>query len=258
MNERTLSLCGNLLVFGMLTASVQAGILNVDMGPGDVNTVQSGFVAWSQGTAGQNEIAIANRTFTHAESGFGYDFTASLSSPVAPGFNLRLRSGVTGDVRHLAEDAFLVPVVNVVNRWDGTGTPLITNAAMMLTLSGLAAGPYDMTLYNHDGSSARTGMRDIAVFGTDHLGTNRQLVNFATQSWGQSANQNQVAANSFSFTANGIDDVVLYVHMRSGGSDSSNEVWLNGFTLAVIPEPGTLLLVGLSGLALMIGRRKKR
>lgn len=239
------------LVVGLLLAgpvSTSSAALMVDMGPTDNNAQQSGFVLWNAGTDGtniaaNNDLTGVSRTFTNAETGFG-GFTATVTTNVD--IRVRTTSTATGTYANLGRDAFKQ---SAVSNWDGTGTPSTANATLVLQFTGLTAGLYDMSSFHHDAGNV---LRNFALYVTDVQGTNRQL--FANQVPTTGYAINSIANPAYQIQSDGTNPVTLYFHVRTG--TASNEIWLNGFTLSIIPEPASMALLGLGGL-LILPRRKR-
>jgi hypothetical protein len=155
--------------------------------------------------------------------------------------------------------------------YDGTtGTPTY----MDITLGGLAAGNYDWTSYHHDtehlfgdfevqlstdGGTIFVKLSDGLMTDTTPGGTPDSDL-FGMREPGPDVTSLNSVYNA-SFTANGTDDVVLRFAMYSGtylhnGAPAvHNQIWgMNGFEL--VPEPTTIMLLGLG--SLVLGRRRRR
>jgi hypothetical protein len=152
--------------------------------------------------------------------------------------------------------------------WDGTtGTPTY----MELAIGGLAAGDYGWTSFHHDTEHC---FGDFAVWlSTDGGSTFAQLADGVMTDTSEGGNPDSdlygyrevgpdaLALNAVytaSLTANGTDDVVLRFAPYSGAIDPAvhNQIWgMNGFVL--VPEPITVLLLGIGGMAVVRRRRSR-
>lgn len=147
-----------------------------------------------------------------------------------------------------------------------TGTP----THLMLSLGGLGAGTYSMTSLHHDTENMNTFF-DIAVSingGTTYSSvvTNARMTastGTGTPAVTPTTGPDVFALSStqtYGFTANGVDDVVIRYTPRSnsdalnGGGVHQTFFAINGFTL--IPEPSTPLL-GLVSLGFLTLRRRR-
>ncbi|MCC5849155.1 MAG: PEP-CTERM sorting domain-containing protein [Verrucomicrobia bacterium] len=77
-------------------------------------------------------------------------------------------------------------------------------------------------------------------------------------------NDQRFSANRFNFDlpANVSGGDTIYFRLHVGGSLSDNDaaagVWLDNIVVTAIPEPGTLMLLGIAGIAGLIGFRRRR
>ncbi len=145
--------------------------------------------------------------------------------------------------------------------WDGTvGTPTY----MTLALGGLAAGDYGWTSFHHDTENV---WGPFAVWlSTDGGATFAQLADGLMTDGTEGGSPDSGALYSgpdiyslpstyrTSFTANGVDDVVLRFAPYSDPAGVHRQIWgMEGFE--VVPEPTTIALLGLGSLVL---RRRRR
>ena len=144
--------------------------------------------------------------------------------------------------------------------WDGTtGTPTY----MTITLGGLKPIDYYWTSFHHDTENVHGA---FAVWlSTDGGSSYTQLADGFMTDGSEGGNPESVARDHgpeahllpsnyrTSFTANGVDDVVMRFAPYSGTA-VHKQIWgMNGF--AITPEPATIALLGLGALALIRRRR---
>lgn len=146
--------------------------------------------------------------------------------------------------------------------WDGTtGVPTY----MTVTLGGLPADDYVWTSFHHDTENVHG---DFSVeISTDGGASFTQLSDGVMTDSTPGGNPDSLATEvgpdaytlssvyTASFSANGTDDVVLRFAPYSGIA-VHRQIWgINGFEL--VPEPTTMLLLGLGGIAVARRRRSK-
>jgi len=216
----------------------------VDIGSG---TVQSGWTGWSPSISTTAQTINLNLD--------GDDFTASLqmltttTSPtgiaVASDSSLFSGSGVTGTgIDDVLDDTVLY----------GAADNSATGNVYTLTLSNLDAGTYTWTGYHHKAVTSGNARDLISVFLTDASNTGLEVVDNLAQT--RNDDLPNFAQTNFNFTSNGTDSVVLLIE-NSGGANQ-DEVFLNGFQVAVVPEPGAgMLLFTGAGLAIWFARRRR-
>jgi len=121
-----------------------------------------------------------------------------------------------------------------------------------VTLSDLDEGNYEVVAFLHSSYSAQG---DVNIDVTDRYGTRRVWSDF-TQS--HDAN-GPVAQAPLRFSANGIDDVLIRLTETPELPDpSSRNVVMAGFTLTAVPEPSSLVLLGLGAIAFVWRVRRWR
>ena len=154
--------------------------------------------------------------------------------------------------------------------WDGaTGTPTY----FTLSLSGLPAVGYEIRTFHHDVENMNSFFTtEISTDGGVTYGSiiNARMTNSLA---GGTPAENEILSGTapniaggdpadltstlnLSFTANGVDDVVLRFAPLGNGQTHRMFFGINGFQLEQIPEPSAGLL-GIFGLAL-IGLRRRR
>jgi len=145
--------------------------------------------------------------------------------------------------------------------WDGTnGTPTL----MTLTLDGLAAGSYNWTSYHHDTEHVHgtfrvqidtgTGLSQLAdgVMTDSSPGGNPNSAVTVSDFAGMTA---QGSIYNTSFTADGVNSVVLEFAPYANTAVHA-QIWgMNGFQLTQVPEPSSSLL-GLLGALFVLRRRR--
>ena len=157
--------------------------------------------------------------------------------------------------------------------WDGTtGTP----TWLSLTLSGLPANEYMWKSFHQDTEHVHA---DFAIeLSTDGGQTFSSLPDGYMSDSTPAGNPDSEADGSpglvtdfagmmsvgsvyeATFTADGTNDVVLQFAPYSGalGDAVHNQLWgINGFELSVVPEPGSITLLGM-GLIMLLGLRRRR
>lgn len=203
--------------------------LNVDIGLNG-HDIQPGFVSFERGSSAGNDDEVQTY-FTP----LGVNDTVTVTLDSANVFRDRTTTGnpVGGSLGDLAESFFA------------------RQGEVLLTLSDLEAGDYEITTFHHDSQTNHGG---ILLGLTDANGIVADLGLDIDPSFG--TNPVQVFSNTIAFTANGFDDVVLRFFE---GPNSPASIVINGFTLqanADIPEPTSLALISLAGAAML--RRHRR
>lgn len=182
-------------------------------------------------------VAIRDATFTGsnvtgvADGGTGFDYRSIQSNP--------LNFGPSGD------DADLVDVLNTVSY--ASNTPVTI---------GVAVDPgttYKLQLlfeevYNRPADDTRHRVQDIQVEGVTAVSG----MDLSTET---SFTQGLVFTYVFSGSSVGSDGVLNLAVAPVAGSNNDLTVVVNGFTLEVVPEPGSLSLLGLAGL--LASRRRR-
>jgi len=119
-----------------------------------------------------------------------------------------------------------------------------------LVLEGLKADWYLMTSYHHDMLHVAS---DLDIFVSDARGDDLLVVQGLTQTV---AGTGDPALASFKFLADGVNPVTIRFDNTGTGSTIAR---LNGFSVTpTVPEPATLSLLALGGLAAWVRKRKQR
>jgi hypothetical protein len=153
----------------------------------------------------------------------------------------------------------------------GSGSNVQSTNYLQLTLTGLTASTaYQIALYSFDTTGTHS-MNWTATPPTsnlqngDHLGWNPNPTNIFTApadeqtiSW-TSGGANPAPA-VFTVTSDGTGALSVYGWGGDGvtGDQSSDTSYIDGFQIATVPEPGTLLLLGLAAPALLWAARKRK
>ena len=175
--------------------------IRVDLGPSG-QAVQTGWIGWSGGFL---------KTFN---APFG-SFTATLNSG-----NNWLDNG---ELIELDPDnnPLLIKTAKTDLFRDGYAT---TYDNIILTLKGLRAGPYTITLYSCNTAKGTTGFwADFKVKLTDACSQDAVILK-KQHTYGLDS-YHYAAATPFSFTSNGTDEIIITMARTRG------ELWLNGFAI---------------------------
>lgn len=155
--------------------------------------------------------------------------------------------------------------------YDGiTGTPTY----MTLTLADVPAGEYSWRSYHHDTENMWTQFQvelSIDGGGTFSNVANSQMTDSSTGGTPDSgalrqpgvAGQDPATLPStvnFSITADGSQNVVVRFIPLSSATANTHQTFfgINGFEMVAVPEPSTVALLSLGGLALLMRRWQRR
>jgi hypothetical protein len=121
---------------------------------------------------------------------------------------------------------------------------------IVLTFAGLDAGTYTITMWHHDATNDDKPTIDITL---DDANGTALVEDDLLQSY--TADPGTVASSSFAFVSDGTNDVQITISDNNDASQSNfNEAFLNGLELT--PEPATMGLLAMGGLALLKRRRR--
>lgn len=276
---RTLTL--TLLSFVLFTGMVNAQDLLIDFN----STTQdggphnnAGYQAYDAG----HEVAADFDTKTYAAFGTSVSLTPAWPNTTDNRVQQMIDRGAGNDANWADSDLDLVTDwLGIDTRtgnggngnWDGTTG---TSTLMTLTLSGLPANSYAWTSFQQDTENVHT---NFAVWLSTDSGANfTQLADGYMSNSSPGGNPNAETDGSpglvvdFAgmtnagsiyetvFDANGSNDVVLQFAPYSGvlGDAVHNQIFgINGFQLAVVPEPTSGILLAIGGL-LILGFRRRR
>jgi PEP-CTERM motif len=169
------------------------------------------------------------------------------------------------------------PGIDWRDRGDSTSTQPLTwlgedfvknnGGVIRVTLGGLPAGDYTVTSYHDDPDNTQSN--NIGVFVTDATGSAQQRNDFGDASanipGANTAEQvnnlttdiMNASAATFNIRSNGTDPVLIVFDGRlSTQVPIDIETPFNGMSIEVVPEPGTLGLLGLGALGLLARRRR--
>jgi hypothetical protein len=217
------------------TASAQTVIDFNSSDNGPTNATETGFTGQSISSNNGNVTQPVELTLT-ASFGIGgtYDVTFREATFSGSGVESRSRSGTGFVDEDLLRDF-----------WKAE----FPNNELFLEFDGLQAGQYTITTWHNDPQFGNGQTTNLAV--TD---ANRTDVSIGstTQVGGASGGFTNVAMFNFDFEANGTDTVTLEFFAPGGNAA------INGFELAVIPEPGTsAVIAGVLVLGVVMWRRRR-
>lgn len=211
---------------------------------GDVNqSVQAYHKAFAEGSGGDiNFTGPATMSYdTPVANGGNLTVTIATDNSATHSLDFRDRGAVTytdpdlGSIGSLLQD-------QVKNQ----------NGDLILTLTGLAAGQYEMTSWHHDQSGGATN-NILNILVSDAVGLGRDVADGLVVSGGSTP---ALATHAtYSIFSNGVDPITITFHNADTNGDL--ETPLNGFQIQAIPAPAALpaglALLGLAGL-----RRRRR
>jgi hypothetical protein len=137
-----------------------------------------------------------------------------------------------------------------------TGNPAIQgNGTLDIVVSGLDAGAYAFTGYFHDNAVNHIAI-DVEL-SVDGGGSYASVVDDALASTGTSPAT--IGSATFAFNASGIDPVHFRIIGQGGTINfpTSETAILNGFEIHLVPEPMSLMLVGMGMTAFAVAVRRR-
>ncbi len=204
-----------LLVVGMVVAmagTVQAAMIGVDIDDAISPITESGF------------LSLSATSTTGTIGGVDFEIRASTGN-----LEDRDRGATSDSPSDILRDGVFE------GTWTGT---------LLLDVSGMAAGTYDVQSWHYDGDG--TGSRPDIIFDMFFI-QNAGETKVASGGWITDALEYQI-------TTDGSDFSLEYRNTWSLGYDTK----MNGFTFTpTIPEPATMSLLALGGLGILARRRRR-
>lgn len=233
-----------LILLGAESASAgTATELKLDLQP--VNGVlEAGF----EGFEATNQVLpVATQSY----SAFGGTVDVDLTTANLPDGNDDFRAVPRNGVASTAEKE---------NDWIGVDTRGATapgvDVTMTLTFSNIPAGDYSWLSTHHDGGSDATngnlnGTADYSI--TDANGTVSVLDGITIS---EQDEMDPISTLGFNFTSDGSDVVFsMIMDNAQGGTDNALFALMNSVEITLVPEPSTVLLLGLGAAALLCRRQ---
>jgi hypothetical protein len=194
------------------------------------------------GTSGGVPVSDTQAGWTAFGVGYGGEASASVTESGVT-FTLAPASGTVAGREERGE----VTGSGLDDMWEDLAFAKTGDVLLNLTIGGLAAGGYDITLYTHD---AKADGNPLGGFTADVFVDGVDVADIEMTNGKVSSSMGQQTVN---FTSDGVNDVVIGLQAQADDVSEGRAI-LSGFQ--VVPEPTSLALVGLGGL-LMISRRKR-
>lgn len=225
----------------LAVSSADATVLaQLDLGPTEV---QTDFTQWSHNDA-------TNPTSDHnniPDNVIGVG-PVGIDDVTVGGITFSFGTGAT-DVRD-RDDISGGPFVGLSDllgdAWQQTGSNGTTYWS--IEISGLAAGLHTWTGYHHDGNV--TTPREMMQIEVDGV---LEFTGAASVGTSPAA----ITTSVIDFTSDGVNPVV-FEFIGLDDVSGTSQIYLNGFEISVIPEPGSLALAGAGGLLMLARRRRDR
>ena len=230
---KTTSILG-LATSAAMLASASAATLQVDFNDLTTETTQAGWEAFD------TTVDPTNQTRAYG----GYDDLAGTGNSI---------SVTSLGVTHSRVGGIPTTPTGLDNMYRDL---VLNNAAgvITLTISGLVAGDYYFQTYHHVDSpegDLRSSF-DLEVQDGDSPAFGQLVGDFK-----MGGDDVPVDSGLFTVNSNGTDDIILRMttteQVGNGGQDW---IGVNGMEITNVPEPGSLVLLGLGGLGLLARRRR--
>ncbi len=217
-----------LAVLVLRADSAWANVLrfDVDAANAPADETQAGFTRMTDPAMNGN---AANGTFAPTATVDGVTVTATQVVGSSRGFRDR---GVGGPVAPPG------PFQNVLR--DFIFSEGVDGSEIEVTVSGLGAGVYQFNTYHHDWNVGGNAANVFDILVTDARGTDQLLIDDGTF-----VNAGTDTGQEFIVASDGVNDIVLRVIEDS----ATNRTRFNGLSIVAVPEPHSLAVWGLLGLA---------
>jgi hypothetical protein len=225
------------------TSTARAATLALDFQPTG-GTTAPGFQAFE---ATNQTIPVAGTNY----AAFGSTVTVSLATANLPDGNLDFRAVARNGTAN-----------SLTNDWIGVDTRAAgMNVTLTVNFAGLPAGLYSWLSTHHDGAPTTapatsngnlSGMPDYSF--TDASGVRTGILNLSSQ-----LDNDPVSTFATTFRSNGVAPVSFSMIMDNGQGDvpaNALFAFINGVQITNIPEPASLVLIGVGLIGLAFTRRR--